>query len=132
VKKASEDLWSRALDSLNAARALLDISPDAAASRAYYTAFYAASSYFMYEGRSFSKHSAVEAAVHRNLVRAGLLPNEVGAAYSKLIKLREVGDYGGGQHVSEPEARVSVQLAELFFRAIQEIHPVLQEPPASS
>lgn len=129
MRKMSEDLWMRGLDSLNAARTLLDVSPDSAASRAYYTVFYAASSYFMFEGRSFTKHAAVEAAVHRDLVRAGALDPEFGAAYSKLVKLRTVGDYGLSMHVSEAEARQAVAMAEAFFRAIQDIHPLLQEPP---
>jgi uncharacterized protein (UPF0332 family) len=61
-------LWERARRALATARRDLPADPDAAASRAYYAAFYAVSALFAAEGKSFRKHSAVETAVHRDLV----------------------------------------------------------------
>jgi uncharacterized protein (UPF0332 family) len=52
-----------------------------------------------FDNRSFRKHSAVERAVHRDLVKDGTWPPEVGAAFSWLSTLRFTGDYGGAQHV---------------------------------
>jgi uncharacterized protein (UPF0332 family) len=63
--------WDRALEPLAAATLLLPHGGfDSAASRAYYAAFHAASALFALEGRTFTKHSALEAAVHRDLVKA--------------------------------------------------------------
>ena len=76
---AAMDFWERAKDALHVARHDVELSPDAAASRAYYAAFYGVSAHFTMEGRSFTKHSAVEAAVHRDLVRAGIWPKKEGA-----------------------------------------------------
>ncbi len=64
--------WDRAEKAQIVARHDLQISPDAAASRAYYAAFYAVSALFALEGRTFRKHSALEAAVHHDLVKMGL------------------------------------------------------------
>jgi len=97
----------------------LPVSPDAAASRAYYAAFYAVSALFALSDRTFSKHSAVEAAVHRDLVKSGKWPAELGKDYSQLVGLRETGDYGGGQHVSAKDAKDAVEKARRIVQAIR-------------
>ena len=114
-------LWSRAIQSLRTAKTLIDNDPDAAASRAYYAAFYAVSALLVAEGRSFSKHSAVEAAVHRDLVSAGRCPPEVGAAFSSLVSLRATGDYGVEDHVSSDGARHAIEKCELVVETIRRI-----------
>jgi len=65
----------RADESLEAAETLLAAGfSDFAASRAYYAAFYAATAALLAENLEFGKHSAVIAALHRHLIRAGRLP----------------------------------------------------------
>ena len=67
--------WDRAVDAIRDADLLLANGGfDGAASRAYYAAFHAVTALFSLEGRIFTKHSAVEAAVHRDLVKAGSGP----------------------------------------------------------
>ena len=100
----TDDLWFRAKDALRAAETVLSVSPDSAASRAYYAAFYAVSAMFALEGKTFRKHSAVEAAVHRDLVRPGRWAVELGRKYSQLLEARSVGDYSVGQHATCEEA----------------------------
>ena len=56
------DFWQRASQALKTVDTLVSTDPDAAASRAYYAAFYAISALFSLQGKSFVKHSAVEAA----------------------------------------------------------------------
>lgn len=63
-------LWDRAQKAVASARALVETDADGAASRAYYAAFYAVSALFSVEGKAFTKHTAVAAAVHRDLVKA--------------------------------------------------------------
>ncbi len=84
----ASDLWARAIRALKTAALLVDNDPDAAASRAYYAAFYAVSALFALEGRTFTKHTAVEAAVHRDLVKPGRWPIELGRAFSELVASR--------------------------------------------
>jgi uncharacterized protein (UPF0332 family) len=118
VNDESRDLWERARDSLRAAEALLPISADAAASRAYYAAFFAVSALFALEGRTFRRHSAVEAAVHRDLVRTGRWPAERGATYARLFELRQTGDYGVGEHVTPADARQAAEAARDILAAV--------------
>jgi uncharacterized protein (UPF0332 family) len=105
------DLWGRAAETLRVARALVGYSDDNAASRAYYAAFYAVSALFAMEGKTFKKHSAVEGAVHRELVKTGRWRQELGKDFSRLVSLRERGDYGGDRHVSREEATEAVERA---------------------
>ncbi len=119
----SQDLWARAVEALGVAQREAALSPDASASRAYYAAFHAVSALFATRGESFRRHSAVEAAVHRDLVRTGDLSKELGAAYSALLRLREVGDYGGARHVRADQAREAVGDARKILAAVSELKP---------
>jgi uncharacterized protein (UPF0332 family) len=118
MSAAAQDFWSRALDALRVARNDIEISPDAAASRAYYAAFYAVSAYFILQGKDFAKHSGVEAAVHRELVKTGMWPADLGRGYSRLAQLRTRGDYGGSRHVSESDADEAIRIARDVLRAV--------------
>jgi uncharacterized protein len=114
------DFWQRAHQALRTAEALIDSDPDASASRAYYAAFHAVSAFFASQGQSYSKHTAIERAVHRDLVRTGFWPVEVGAAFSWLANLRYTGDYGGQEHVSPEDARTAVERARLVLDAVRD------------
>jgi uncharacterized protein (UPF0332 family) len=114
-----QDEWSRALRALRTAQALVGEDPDAAASRAYYAAFHAVSALLALQGQSFRKHTAVERAVHRDLVKTGRWPPEVGAAFSWLANLRYTGDYGGETHVQTSEALEAVEKATLILEAVR-------------
>lgn len=61
----AQNLWDRARNALEAAQALLAVSPDDVASRGYYAAFNAVSALFALQGRTFTKHTAVRAAIRR-------------------------------------------------------------------
>jgi uncharacterized protein (UPF0332 family) len=123
VNAEALDLWKRALEALKVADETARLSPDAAASRAYYAAFYAVCALFVAEGRTFKRHSAVEAAVHGELVRQRRWPADLGASFTKLRRLRETGDYGGGQHVTEQEARAAVATAQTITHAVSQAYP---------
>ena len=123
MKEFAESLWLRAQDALRVARHDLPVSPDAAASRAYYAAFYAVSAMFALKGTTFRKHAAVEAAVHRDLVKSGVWPRELGAGYSRLVEARSTGDYGPNTHVSPDEAAEAIELATDIIGAVAESDP---------
>ncbi len=118
-----EDLWRRALEALRVAQREAPLGPDASASRAYYAAFYGVSALFALEGRTFRRHSEVEAAVHRDLVREGRCDKELGAAYTGLLRLREVGDYGGDRHVTADQAAEAAQRAHEILRELSRMCP---------
>ena len=113
-------IWHRAADSLEAARSLLDSGyTDFAASRAYYAAFYAACALLLAEGCDFSKHSAVLSAIHKHFVRTGRLEPEHGRAIDWLFELRNIGDYGETEHVTDEQAREALATAKRFVEACE-------------
>ena len=123
MTELAEAFWDRAKDALRAAKHVLVVSPNTAASRSYYAAFYAVSAYFALTGRAFKKHSSVEAAVHRDLVKTGLWPKELGAEYSVLVELRSLSDYGALEQVSGQEACDATEAATDILTAVARAHP---------
>lgn len=85
--------------------------PDSAASRAYYAAYHAVAALFALDAIVFRKHEAIEAAVHRDLVKSGRLPVSVGKDYTDLRQLRLRGDYGAGLPVDETSAHDAIARA---------------------
>ena len=133
MRQYARDLWGRAAETLRVARGLVGYSDDNAASRAYYAAFYALSALFALEGRTFKKHSGVEATVHRDLVKSGRWLESLGKDYSRLVSLRERGDYGGDRHVSREEAIEAVERAgRIFERVMLECPDVFQADTTAS
>jgi len=117
--------WQRAASALESARRLADMDPDSAASRAYYAAFHAVTALFALRGQSFSKHSAIRAALHRDLTGSGEWPKELGRVYDFLMDARAKGDYGGLMRVSEEDARTSVEKAAAIIEAVRRSCPEL-------
>lgn len=117
------DLWSRALQALHTTTDLIKSDPDASASRAYYAAFYAVSALFALEEKTFSKHSALEVALHRDLIKTGQWPIERGKEFTFLLNLRSTGDYGGEMHVSQGEAEEALTAANRILQTVHQRHP---------
>ena len=117
--------WQRALRALDSAEKLAGNDADSAASRAYYAAFHAVTALFALRGQSFSKHSAIRTAVHRDLVLTGQWPIELGKAYDFLIDMRETGDYGGVAEVSRQDAEMCIERATAIIEQIKIICPDL-------
>jgi uncharacterized protein (UPF0332 family) len=124
--------WQRALRTLETAKQNACTDPDSAASRAYYAAFHALTALFALRGQTFSKHSAIRAAVHRDLVKSGEWSAYLGEAYQVLSDLREKGDYGGVTRVSKEEAKTSVDSAVEIIEAVKRTCPELDQGPADS
>ena len=123
MNQETHGLWLRAVRSCKSAAKLAAEDPDSAASRAYYAAFYAVSALFVLQGKTFTQHRAVEAAVHRDLVHAHMWSVELGAAFSWLVRLRRTGDYGGNMHVSLDEAQGAVDKARRILQAVRTTSP---------
>jgi len=128
MSKYSTDLWQRAVRALETARIdLKGQDQDAAASRAYYAAFYAVSALLDTEGKDFTKHSAVEAAVFRDMVKTGRWTPKMGAEYRALRLLRDTGDYGRLEHVRSEQAEEAIQVAQGILDAVLQMCPGLAE-----
>ena len=122
----ARDVWRRAQKALSSAEVLLDVSSDDAASRAYYAAFHAVTALFVLRGTSFSKHTAIRAAVHRDLVNAGEWGIDIGEAFDALCELRDMGDYGGEAHADAADAADAVQTARDILEVVRRSHPELE------
>ena len=125
---AREDVlwfWQHAQIAVKAARQNLEIDPSTASNRAYYAAFYAVSALFASEGRTYSRHSAVEAAVHRDLVNTGRWTQSLGAAYRELHSLRTAADYDVSTFPTAERAQEAVQQAETILEAVRASCPQL-------
>ena len=119
--------WQRALRAVASAKMLADTDADSSASRAYYASFHAITALFALRGKNFSKHSAVRAAVHRELIQTGEWPVELGKAYDFLIDMRETGDYGGVAKVSRQDAQMCIEKASAIIRQIKNTCPELNQ-----
>jgi len=125
MKEFASIEWGRAKRALDSARQIAENDPDSAASRAYYAAFHALSAFFALRGQTFTKHTEIRSALHRDLVRPGLLDSEMGKAYDFLMDLRETGDYGGTAQVSAASARLAVDKAARFIAGVARVSPDL-------
>lgn len=76
-----------------AVRELKQKNYDFCANRLYYAAFYAVSAVLILRGQSYTKHSGVRAALHRDFVKTGIIATEFGALYDALLRDREESDY---------------------------------------
>ena len=127
MKEFAVTEWQRALRTLASAKQLVNTDPESAASRAYYAAFHALTALFALRGQTFSKHAAIRAAVHRELVKSGEWSADLGKAYEVLLDLREKGDYGGLMRVSQEEAKTAVEKAGEIIEAVRRTCPELGE-----
>ena len=116
-------LWDKAQEALHVARHTLAMSADATASRAYYAAFYAVSAHFALAGRTFKKHYTLEAAVHRDLIKSGAWPKELGQGFSYLVQLRYKGDYSASDRVTQEQAEKAIDVAAGILKAVADANP---------
>lgn len=132
MKEFAATEWERACRAIGSAEQLVRTDPDSAASRAYYAAFHALTALFALRGQAFSKHSAIRAALHRDLVQAGLLGEDAGRDYDFLLELRETADYGGVTQVPAEAATRALERAKRFLAAIRPLWTEADEGDESS
>lgn len=112
--------WKR---SLAAAEAIYETDPDSAASRAYYAAFHGVTAVLAGRGMEFTKHTAVQAALHRDLIQSGAIAADLGRDYDFLLELRETADYGGVAEASLASARKAIEKARAVLAAPEPLLP---------
>jgi uncharacterized protein (UPF0332 family) len=79
---------------------------------------------FALDGRIFTKHAALNAAVHRDLVKDGRWPSELGRDFSFCVELRGVGDYGTEVRVDAKQATDAIASARRILVAVRDALPV--------
>ena len=128
MKAFAANEWQRAQRTIQSAAMLAGSDPDSAVSRAYYAVFHAVTALFAWRGQGFTKHSALRAVLHKDLINTGQWPAELGKDYDFLMDLRETGDYGGLARVTEQDAHKAVEAAQRILAACQKTQPELTAP----
>jgi len=117
--------WQRAHRAFRSVKYLMDIDPDSAASRAYYSAFHAVTALLALRGMTFSKHAALRAAIHRDLIKTKEWSADLGRGFDFLLELRETGDYGGLIAVSKEDVEKALKKTSAILDAVHKSCPEL-------
>ena len=123
MKEFIHSQWTKASRLLAAAKAIVETDPDSPASRAYYAAFHGVTAVLAARGVGFTKHTAVRAALHRDLIQSGALSADLGRDYDFLLDLRETADYGGVAEASLASATKAIEKARAILAALQPLLP---------
>ena len=84
----------RAREALSEARLLFQAGHlNTYVNRLYYACFYAVSALLVNRGMSTSKHGHLRSLLHRDFVKTGLIPTELGRHFDRLFSNRQEGDY---------------------------------------
>ncbi len=86
----------------------------------YYGCFYALTSVFYEQGKSFRKHTAVRAALHRDLIKTGKINAKWGRFYNRIFDRRQEGDY-------EPMVKFESKQIERFLHDAEQFIRVLEK-----
>jgi uncharacterized protein (UPF0332 family) len=93
-------------------------APDAA-SKIYYSMFYAAQALLKSEGIEVVKHSAVEAAFGYSFVKSGKIDQKYHRMLINARKVREIADYDIDEEIVEPVASVKIEEGREFLVAMK-------------
>lgn len=103
------ELLNKSERSIDAATLLLnDGYPDFAASRAYYAMFYVLQALMLDRNLSFSKHSGIIGAFGKEFVKTGIFDSRFHRLVLSAFDLRNAGDYGSSQAISETKAAQAI------------------------
>jgi len=117
VKKFIE----KAEHALEVAEALIeDGYPADAASKIYYSMFYAAQALLKSEGINVVKHSAVESAFGYSFVKPGRIDPKYHRMLIDARKIREIADYDIQEEIVKPAASLKVEEGKSFLEAIKD------------
>lgn len=133
LAEASEGMihyfWSSAEESLAAAQRDFDAGAYRhAVHNLYYAAFYAVSTVLLDRGLRFVKHTGVQTALHRDLIRAGLLNPQWGQYYDDLLEDRHRGDYVAFTSFSREYVVAQLEQTRLFLAALRPLIAAFRSP----
>ncbi len=112
-------LESKAQTFLRSAAVLLELEDfDSCASRAYFAMFFSVQALLLHETASLPSKQGIRTAFLERYVDSGRLPSRAGEALQRAADLQELGDYGYGHAVSQPDAEYVLQEAEAFVNSL--------------
>ncbi len=113
-------LIQKAEHALEVAEELIHKSyPSDAASKIYYSMFYAAQALLKSEGIEVIKHSAVESALGYHFTKTGKIEPKYHRMLIDARKIREIADYDIQEEIVEPVATLKVEEGKAFLGAVK-------------
>lgn len=91
-----------------------------AATASFFSAFYAVTALLLTRGFDYRKHSAVRSALHKQFIKTGDLPTEIGDYYDYLESIRHIGDYGQLKRIHPADSRDAIEQARKLIQAVRE------------
>ncbi len=95
--------------------------PSDAASKIYYSMYYAAQALLKSEGIDVIKHSAVESALGYYFAKTGRIDTKYHRILIDARKIREIADYDIEEEIVEPVASLKIEEGKAFLAAIKEL-----------
>jgi len=84
----------RAYEAIDEAKLLFDAGhTNSYVNRLYYACFYAVSALLLFKNISTNKHGYLRSLLHREFVKTGVIPKEMGKHFDLLFSSRQEGDY---------------------------------------
>jgi uncharacterized protein (UPF0332 family) len=87
----------------------------------YYACFYALSAVLLARDKIFKKHSGVRGALHKNLIRPGLIDPAWGRFYDRVFDSRQRGDYQPLISFETDEVGEFIELAKGFVNEMSRL-----------
>ncbi|MFZ2147375.1 MAG: HEPN domain-containing protein [Sedimentisphaerales bacterium] len=87
--------------------------------RLYYACFYAVSALLLTKDLSTSKHGYLRSLMHRELVKTGLIPKELGRHFDMLFDSRLEGDYADFTSFKADEVVGWLEQTQAFIKHIE-------------
>ena len=110
----------RAHEAIEEARMLFDAGHfNAYVNRLYYACFYAVSALLLTKKISTSKHGYLRLLMHREFVKTGLIPEELGRHFDLLFDSRLEGDYADFTNFKADEVVGWMEQAQAFVKHIE-------------
>lgn len=101
---------------------------NACMNRIYYACFYATTALLASRGLASSKHAGVRSLLHRQFVRGGDVPVELGRLYDNLFESRQEGDYVDFVEFQESDVRPWIPQAREFVNHVGRLLGAPEEP----
>lgn len=87
----------------------------------YFASFHAVTAVLMKGGKTFRKHSAVRAAVHRDLIKTRRIDTSWGPFYEWIFDNRQQADYQPIAQFEADEVKAALEQAEAFVREMEQL-----------
>ena len=92
-----------------------------AMNRIYYTCYYALTAVFRDQDKMFKKHKGLRSALHRDLIRNGIIEDRWGKFFDVVFEARQRGDYIPMVTFERTQLEDFLQQAEQFLKEMERL-----------